>query len=108
MLASSVHSTVAIPSNDTELTATSITYQSVSLSWSPPTDTGGYSTVNYIITVTLLSTNTLWNVSTDDDVTSYTVIGLESFQRYSFTARANNSVGEGGASNSVTVFTIEG
>ena len=47
-------------------------------------------------------------VSTDDDVTSYTVTGLESGQRYSFTVRANNSVGEGGASNSVTVSTFEG
>ena len=108
MLASSVHSTVAIPSNDTELTATSITYQSVSLSWSPPTDTGGYPTVNYIITVTLLSTNTSWNVVTNDSVTTYTVTGLESNQRYSFTVQANNSVGEGGASGSVSGITIEG
>ena len=54
---------LASPSNDTELMVTGITYQSVSLSWSTPTDTGGYSNVNYIITITLLSASTSWNVS---------------------------------------------
>ena len=83
---------------------TGITYQSVSLSWSPPTDTGGYSTVNYIITVTPLNGSSPWSITIDDDSTSYNnVTGLIFRQSYNFTVRANNSIGEGDPSETVTV-----
>ena len=100
--------TVAIPSNVTELTVTKVTYQSVSLSWSPPTDTGGYSDVNYIITVIPLNGDSSWNITTDDGTTNYTVNELIFNQSYIFNVRANNSIGEGEPSNNVTAITGEG
>ena len=99
---------IARPSNDIELMVANITYQSVNLSWSSPTDTGGFSTVNYIITVIPLNGDNSWNITTDDGITSYIVTGLVSNKRYNFTIRANNSIGEGETSNSVSISTLEG
>ena len=96
-------SLIAIPSVITNLTNTSITYQSVSLSWNVPSDTGGYNTVNYIITVTPLDGNDPWTIITTDNSTSYTITGLMFGQSYNFTVRANNSIGLGEESNIVTV-----
>ena len=75
----------------------------MSLSWSTPSDTGGYNTVNYIITVTPLNGSGLWNITTTDNSTSYIVTGLMSGQSYNFTVRANNSIGVGNESNTITV-----
>ena len=75
----------------------------MSLSWSPPTDTGGYPTVNYIITVIPLNDSTNpWNITTDNS-TNYTVNGLMFSESYNFTVRANNSIGERELSKNVTV-----
>ena len=78
-----------------------MTYENVSLSWSAPNDTGGYGIENYIITVTPLDGP--WNITTIDNSTSYTVTGLMFGQSYNFTVRANNSIGLGEKSNSLTV-----
>ena len=92
----------ALPSEPTNLTISSVTFKSVHLSWSTPSDTGGYNTINYIIIVTtLLSKNDPWNVTTTDN--SYTVTGLMFGQSYNFTVRANNSIGLGDESNIVSV-----
>jgi hypothetical protein len=66
-----------IPSVTTALTVTSVTYNSTTLSWTPPTDTGGYPTVNYIIEVANDR-----NISTGEGVTSYTVDRLICHQTY--------------------------
>ena len=97
---------IAVPSNVTGLTVTSITYQSVSLLWSPSTDTGGYSTVNYIITVTSLNRNSSQSISTD--ATNYTATGLISGLSYNFTVMANNSIGEGETNDIANVIILEG
>lgn len=101
-------SSTAPPSNDTRLAVTNITYQSVSLSWSPPTDTGGYSTVNYIITVTPLNGDSSWSITTDDNITSYTVTGLMVGLTYTFFVQANNTIGEGDPSDNVIAIVGEG
>jgi hypothetical protein len=87
-----------IPSVTTALTVTSVTYNSTTLSWTPPTDTGGYPTVNYIIEVTGSNNETI--ITTDNSII-YT--NVECHQTYTFTVRANNSIGEGDPSNTVTV-----
>ena len=87
----------------TSLTNISATYQSVSLSWSTPNDTGGCNIINYIITVTPLDGSDQWNITTTDNSTSYTVTGLMSGQSYSFTVRANNCLGVGEESNVHTI-----
>ena len=75
----------------------------MSLSWSTPSDTGGYNTVNYIITVTPLDGSGLWDITTTDNSTSYIVTGLMFGQRYNFTVRANNSIRLGEESNTINV-----
>ena len=75
----------------------------MSLSWSTPNDTGGCNIENYIITVTPLNGSDPWNITTTDNSTSYIVTGLMSGQNYNFTVRANNSIGVGNESNTVTV-----
>ena len=77
----------------------------MSLSWCTPSDTGGYNTINYIITVTPLDGSNSWNITTTDNTTNYTVTGLIPGQSYNFTVRANNSIGLGEESNTVTVTT---
>ena len=79
----------------------SITYQSIHLSWSAPSDTGGCNIMNYIITVT--NSSDPWNITTTDNSTSYNVTGLMFGQSYNFTVRANNCLGVGEKSNTVTV-----
>ena len=75
----------------------------MSLSWNTPNDTGGYNTVNYIITVTPLDSSVPWTITTTNNSTSYTVTGLMFGQRYNFTVRASNSIGLGEESNIITV-----
>ena len=94
---------IAIPSALTNLTNLSVNYQSVGLSWNTPNDTGGYNTVNYIITVIPLEDSDPWNITTTDNSTSYIVTGLMFGQSYNFTVRANNSIGLGEESNTITV-----
>ena len=98
-----VHVHIARPNGTLNLTATNITYQSVALTWIAPIDTGGYTSVNYIITVTPLNNDNSWNITTDDSITSYIVTGLMFGTTYNFTVRANNSIGQGEPSNTVTV-----
>ena len=95
---------IARPSITTNLVITGTTFQSVSLSWSGPSDIGGCDdTVNYIITVTVNNGSHLWVIITTDDSTNYTVSGLEFGQTFSFVVKANNSIGLGEESNTVTV-----
>ena len=95
---------IAVSSPSLGLTVTNITYQSVNLTWIAPIDTGGYTTVNYIITVTPLNNDNSWTITTDDSITSYIVTtGLMFGITYNFTVRANNSIGQGEPSNTVTV-----
>ena len=96
-------SSIAIPSAIRNLTNVSVTYQSVSLSWNTPSDTGGYDTVNYIITVTPLDGNDPWNIPTTDNSISYTITGLIFGLSYNFTVRANNSIGLGEKSHTIMV-----
>ena len=44
-----------------------------------------------------------WNITTTDNSTSYIVTGLMFGQSYNFTVRANNSIGLGEESNTITV-----
>ena len=94
---------IAVPGTTRDLTILNVTYQSASLSWSAPNDTGRCNTVNYIVTVTPLNDSNPWNITTTDNSTSYTVTGLIFGQSYNFTARANSSMGVGEESNTVTV-----
>ena len=75
----------------------------MSLSWSTPNDAGGYNTVNYIITVTLLDGSDPWYITIIDNSTSYNVTGLMFGQSYNFTVRANNNIGVGNESNTIIV-----
>ena len=75
----------------------------MSLSWSTASDTGGYNTVNYVITVTPLDDSDSWTITTTDNSTSYIVTGLISGQSYNFFVRANNSIGVGNESNTINV-----
>ena len=59
--------------------------------------------MNYVIKVTPLDGSDPWNISTVDNSTSYTVTGLMFGQSYNFTVRANNSIGLGEESNTLTV-----
>ena len=59
--------------------------------------------MNYIITVTPLHGSDSWTITTTDNSTSYTVIGLMFGQSYNFTVRANNIIGVGERSNTITV-----
>ena len=95
----------AIPSAPINLTSimNGVTYHSVRLSWSTPSDTGGHPIMNYIITVTPLDGNDPWNITTTDNSTNYTVTGLMSGQSYNFTVRANNSIELGEKSNIITI-----
>ena len=100
-----VFHTIAIPSVIKDLTYTSVTYQSVSLSWSAPSDIGGCNIVNYVITVTPLDGSVPWNITTTTTETStnYTVADLMFGQRYNFSVRANNCIGLGEKSNIISV-----
>ena len=60
--------------------------------------------MNYIITVTPLDDSDPWSVTTTDN--SYTVTGLMFGQSYNFTVRANNSIGVGEESNTLTVLLL--
>ena len=93
----------ATSSATTNLTLSGVTYQSVSLTWNAPNDTGGCNIVNYIITVTPLDGSDPWNITTTDNSTSYIVTGLMFGQSYNFTVKANNCLGVGEKSNMVTV-----
>ena len=75
----------------------------MSLSWNAPSDTGGYNTVNYVITVIPLDGNDPWNITTTDNSTSYTVTGLMFSQSYNFIIRGNNYLGLGRKNNSINV-----
>ena len=99
---------IAIPSAPNNLTITNNTDQSVCLSWSAPNDTGGCNIENYIITVTPSVGNNPWNITTTDNSTSYTVTGLMFGQSYNFTVRANNCLGVGEESNTVTILLPKG
>ena len=91
----------AIPNTPTNLSNTSVTYHSMSISWNVPSDTGGCDIVNYIITVT--NSSNPRNITTTDNTTSYTVNELMSGQSYSFTVRANNCIGLGEKSNVISI-----
>ena len=89
---------IARPSNTTNLVNIGTIFQSVNLSWSGPSDTGGCDNiVNYIIIVTVnnINGNHLWVIITTNDSTNYTVSGLEFGQSYKFVVKANNSIGLG-------------
>ena len=75
----------------------------MSLSWGIPSDTGGYDTVNYVITVTPLDYSDPWNIPTTNSNTSYIVTGLMFGQSYNISVRANNSIGLGEESNTINV-----
>ena len=80
---------LAVPSPPNNLICTNITYQSVTLQWSPPTDNGGESISHYNIT---------WSPNSDIKVTedmSLSITGLSPNIEYMFTVSANNSVGFG-------------
>ena len=91
----------AIPSISTSLSNTGVTYQSVNISWSVPSDTGGCDIENYIIIVTNSSDS--WTITTTDNSTSYTITGLMSGQSYNIIVRANNCIGLGEKSNVISV-----
>ena len=57
--------------------------------------------MNYIITVIPLDGSDPWNITTTDN--SYIVIGLMFGQRYKFTVRANNCLGVGAETSTMTV-----
>ena len=95
---------IDIPSAPTNLTSHIVTYQSVYLTWSAPNDTGGYNTVNYVITVTPLDGSNPWNITTIDNYsTSYTVTRLMFGQSYNLSVRANYNIGLGEKSNIITI-----
>ena len=79
----------------------SITNESVTLSWNAPSDTGGYNTIKYIITVTPLDGRNQCIIVTTYN--RYTVTRLMFGQRYKFSVRANNNIGLGQESNTVMV-----
>ena len=90
----------APPSGPINLITTTVTYENVSLSWIAPNDTGGYDIEKYIITVTPLDGSDPWNITTTDN---YTVTGLLPGQSYNFTVQANNIIGLGEKSNTISV-----
>ena len=94
---------IATSNAPTTLTNTGVTYQLLSLLWNAPSNTGGCNIVNYVITVTPLNGSVPWNIATKDNSTSYTVSELIFGQSYNFTVRANNCLGVGEESSTVTV-----
>ena len=93
---------IAILSTPLNLTIVAVTYQSVTLSWNTPIDTGECNIENYIITVTPLDGSDPWNITTTDNSTSYTVTELTFDQSYNFIIRSN-CLGLGRESNTINV-----
>ena len=58
--------------------------------------------MNYIITSTVTLLDSTWNITTTSNSTSYTVTGLMSGHSYDFTVSANNCLGVGEESNTIT------
>ena len=89
---------VAVPGPPNYLTCTNITYWSVTLQWSSPTDNGGESISHYFIT---------WSPNSSEEITedmSFPITDLSPNTEYTFTVSANNSVGIGnGTSMTCTI-----
>ena len=58
--------------------------------------------MNYIITSTVTLLDSTWNITTTDNSTSYIVTKLTSGHSYDFTVSANNCLGVGEESNTIT------
>ena len=58
--------------------------------------------MNYIITSTVTLLDSTWNITTTDNSTSYIVTGLMSGHSYDLTVSANNCLGVGEESNTIT------
>ena len=92
----------AIPSVISDLTYTSLNYQSVRLTWNTPSDTGECNIEYYIITVTPSDGSNPWTITTTDNSTSYTVTELMFGQSYNFSVSSQNCIELGEDSNVVT------
>ncbi|KAG8239130.1 hypothetical protein J437_LFUL018920 [Ladona fulva] len=75
------------------LTYTATTQDSVSMSWSPPTDDGGGDITGYIIEMTEFGTDSWRQVPGFCPKPSFTVKGLSEGKRYVFRVRAENIYG---------------
>ena len=76
---------------------TDVTSRSVTLQWSPPSNTGGTELIGYIIERKLRATNQNWEkvATVDSSVTLYTVENLKEKSQYNFRVSAENEVGSG-------------
>ena len=79
---------IARPSSPLLPTCTNITYQSLVLQWNPLSDDGGESISHYSVTGTHDSINNITN-------NTMIILNLTPNTMYSFSVRANNSVGFG-------------
>ena len=70
---------------------------SFSITWTPPSDTGGRTDIFYIVTITGRSINITVNI-TD---TQYTFTGLNPFTTYTVSVRAGNGVSDQDSRNDV-------
>ena len=93
------------------LTVASFSFNSVTLKWSPPQNTGGGSIATYQV-VSQQSENVgtqtgiFTAVATASATPSYTVSGLAAGVSYTFYVTANNGAGSSGPSNSVVQVTL--
>ena len=86
---------LAPPSSPMGLHNTSILITSFSITWTPPSDTGGHTDIFYIVIITSRSINITVNI-TD---TQYSVTGLNPSTTYTVSVRAGNGVSDQDSSN---------
>merc|ERR1719376_1160759 len=80
------------------LSVKDVTSRSVTLQWTPPSNTGGVELTSYIIEKTLFSVASWEKVATvENTVTEYTVENLKEKGEYLFRVAAENEVGAGEA-----------
>ena len=103
----------SLPSSETQATAIDVPGAptglqavagdgSVTLSWTPPTDTGG-ATIDYYLSYLGNSAETLGQWTwVDGNVVTATITGLTNGQAYWFAVAASNSMGEGALSGPVS------
>ena len=99
--------TPVVPANPTGLSATTVTYNSITLGWSDPGDSSisGYVILRRDPQTQSAGTFSTLESDTGSDATSYTDSTVSAETRYVYRVKAKNSAGTSGRSNFVNITT---